>query len=304
MPGEIPAISVVMPVYNRADGVHEAIGSVLEQDFTDFELIVVDDGSDDGTNDVIRQMRDARIRCFRQPQNMGGNAARNRGIRAARAPLITFLDSDDRFLPNKLGFVSRFFAENPKIDVLIDSFRLVHPPETGRPAVERRNPELRSSAEVERAVFSRTLYKATPALSARRQALVAVGLFDESLTRRQDMDLLLRLVRSAHCASTSEILWTKRWSKDSISAKQETFVKAVIEICTHHPDYLVRPEFRSGLARDIARHFLRLAARGRIGTVRADLGRCVRFFGWREVAGLLGAGMVETIRRKRARHSR
>lgn len=304
MPEEVPAISVIMPVHDRAETISGAIDSVLAQEFVDFELIVVDDGSSDGTGDVVERTADARLRCLRQPRNMGGNAARNRGIRAARAPLVSFLDSDDRYLPNKLGFVSRFFEENPGFDVLIDSFRLVYPPDTGKPPAERINPELRCSAEIEQAVFSRRLYKATPAVSARREALVAVGLFDERLTRRQDMDLILRLARSARCASTPEILWTKRWSRDSISAKQETFVNAVIEICTHHPDYLVRPEFRSGLARDVARHFLRLAAEGRIGAARTDFGRCVRFFGWREVASLLGAGAMETIRRRRSRHPR
>lgn len=301
MPSSLPAISVVMPVYNRASGVAGAIDSVLAQDFSDFELVVVDDGSDDGTADVVEQMSDPRIRCIRQPCNLGGNAARNRGIREASAALIAFIDSDDRFLPRKLSFVTRFFGENPDIDVLIDSFRLVYPESTGKRPADRINPDLRSNAEIERAIFSRRLFKATPAFSARRAALVAAGLFDESLARRQDMDLLLRLVRSARCASSSEILWTKRWSEGSISSKQETFVSAVLEICTRHPDYLSRPEFRSGLARDVARHFVRLASQGQLGTARVDFSRCVRFFGWRTLASLIGAGIVEISRRTLAR---
>jgi glycosyltransferase involved in cell wall biosynthesis len=293
----LPAISVIMPVYNRAGSVREAIDSVLAQDFEDFELIVVDDGSRDGTAEVIEAVGDPRIRCLRQSRNQGGNAARNRGIREARSPLICFLDSDDQFLPHKLGFVVAFFARNPEIDVLTDSFRLVYPPESGKPPADRLNPDLHSSAEIERAVFSRRLFKATPALSARRAALEAVGLFDETLKRRQDMDLVLRLARGARCAATSEVLWTKRWSADSISAKQNTFATAMIEMCARHPDYLARPEFRIGLARDMARHFLRLLATGHVATAGENFRRCAGFFGWGQMARLLGAGLAEMLRR-------
>ncbi|HVF37605.1 MAG TPA: glycosyltransferase family 2 protein, partial [Sphingomicrobium sp.] len=98
-----PAISVVMPVYNRADSVGRAVASVLAQDFPDFELIVVDDGSTDGTAEAVSAEIDPRLRLIRLPGNAGGNAARNRGIEAARAPLIAFLDSDDAYLPHKLA---------------------------------------------------------------------------------------------------------------------------------------------------------------------------------------------------------
>lgn len=293
----MPAISIVMPVYNRADEVSDAIASVLAQCFTDFELIVVDDGSHDGSADAVEAVPDSRIRCLRQPRNLGGNAARNRGVREANSPLICFLDSDDEFLPHKLGFIARYFEENPEIEVLIDSYHLIYPPEKGKPSADRINPELRGSAEVEQAVFGRRLFNATPALSARRDALIAVGLFDETLKRRQDLNLLLRLTRSARCAATSEILWIKRWSANSISADRKTYVASLIEICQRHPDYLTRPEFRIGLAFIIARHIMRLVVRGRIGLAGADFRRCVKFFGWRRTAGLLFSGLPEILRR-------
>ena len=68
---------------------------------------------------------------------------------------------------------------------------------------------MRGSAEVERAIFARRIFKATPALSARRSALLDAGLFDETLRRRQDMDMILRLTRKAECATTDKVLWTK-----------------------------------------------------------------------------------------------
>ena len=299
----MPAIAVVMPVYNRAQGVGDAIESVLAQDFADFELIVVDDGSRDGTADVVEAFPDPRVRCLRQPRNQGGNAARNRGIREADSPLICFIDSDDLFLPRKLGFLNDYFARNPETEVLLDSFRQLYPPGSAKSPGDRINPELAGSAEVEEAVFARRLYKATPAITAKRAALLAVGLFDETLKRRQDMDLILRLTRNARCAATSEVLWTKCWSADSISAKKETFLTAMIEMCERHPDYLHNPDFRVGLALDLARHFLRLLRKGRFGPLGIDIRRCIGFFGLPLTARLLGAGLVETLRRNVARRS-
>src|SRR5262247_778662 len=108
-----PTISVILPVYNRAGTVGSAIRSVLQQDFANFELIVVDDGSTDGSADVVETFRDPRVKLIRQTSNAGGNAARNRGIDAARAPLIAFLDSDDEYLAHKLGFTIDWFKGRP-----------------------------------------------------------------------------------------------------------------------------------------------------------------------------------------------
>ena len=297
----MPAIAVVMPVYNRADRVRRAIDSVLAQDFIDFELIVVDDGSRDGTADVVEAIPDPRIRCLRQPQNRGPSAARNQGIREAASPIICFIDSDDEFLPHKLGFIARYFMENSQIDLLIDSFREDLSSNLDMPPKEYTNPELEGSDEVERAAFGRRLRTPTPALSARRDALLAAGLFDEKLKLREDLDLVLRLTRSARCAATSKILWTKHWLADSLFRNNKDFVTGTIEICARHPDYLTRPEFRVHLARAVVRHFLRLAKKGRIGAAGTDLRRCANFFGWPRMAGLFGAGLVEMLRRRVAR---
>ncbi len=109
-----PSIAVIMPVYNRAAMVRRAIDSVLDQDFADFELIVADDGSTDQTCEVVTAVPDPRVTLLRAEKNQGSNAARNRGIKAARAELIAFLDSDDVYLPNKLGFIVRPVPAKPR----------------------------------------------------------------------------------------------------------------------------------------------------------------------------------------------
>jgi glycosyltransferase involved in cell wall biosynthesis len=289
-----PRISVVMPVFNRERTVGRSVGSVLKQHFTDFELLIVDDGSTDATVEAVRAFCDPRIVLIRQPRNLGGNAARNRGILQARGDIVSFLDSDDVFLPHKLAYVDRFLADHGDVEALIDSFEVVAA-DTRR--ATRRNPVLVGTREVEQAIFARRVYKATPALSARRDALLRVGLFDETLRRRQDMDLVLRLARHSRCATTDAVLWRKHWSRDGISAQQETFMQAMIDICDRHPEYLSNWSYKPGLARDFARHFLRLAWHGRFAVVARDLRHFVTVKSRAHAVELLALGMMENLRR-------
>jgi GT2 family glycosyltransferase len=98
----VPAVSVVLPAYNRAATIGRAIASVLAQNLSDLELIVVDDGSADGTVAAVRAIADPRLRLVALEANAGAAAARNRGIAEARAPWVAFQDSDDEWLPAKL----------------------------------------------------------------------------------------------------------------------------------------------------------------------------------------------------------
>lgn len=99
---EGPKVSVIIPAYNREHTIGRAMRSVLHQTFQDFEIIVVDDGSTDGTAKVIKRFRDPRIRHLHHEKNRGAAAARNTGIKAACGEYIAFLDSDDEWLPEKL----------------------------------------------------------------------------------------------------------------------------------------------------------------------------------------------------------
>jgi glycosyltransferase involved in cell wall biosynthesis len=90
-----PLVTVIIPTYNRARLLGRAIDSVLAQIFTDFELIIVDDGSVDNTRQLVLGYADQRIRYLRHERNQGANAARNTGVRAATGKYVAFLDSDD-----------------------------------------------------------------------------------------------------------------------------------------------------------------------------------------------------------------
>src|SRR5262245_46961170 len=99
----MPKVSVIIPTHNRADFLRDAIFSVLNQTFQDFEIIVVDDASTDNTSEVIGAFNDERIRYLRHDTNKGGSAARNTGILNSQCDYIAFLDDDDQWLPEKLA---------------------------------------------------------------------------------------------------------------------------------------------------------------------------------------------------------
>jgi glycosyltransferase involved in cell wall biosynthesis len=118
---QTPSVSVILPTYNRADTLDRALDSVVGQWFEDWELIVVDDGSQDHTVELVQQRRDPRIRLVTQ-DNAGVYVARNRGLAEARGRLITFLDSDDAWRPHYLSLTTAFLASAPDQAVVTTEF--------------------------------------------------------------------------------------------------------------------------------------------------------------------------------------
>ena len=284
----VPAIAVIMPVHNRAATIGRAVASVLAQDFADFELIVVDDGSSDGSADAVAAFADPRVKLIRLPANLGSNPARNRGIAASTAPVLAFLDSDDEYLPAKLRTVTDHFTGQPELDLLVDSFVKRVPGRAGE--VARRNRVITDQQAFRLALFTRTLWKATPAITVRRDAAIRAGLFDENLRRLQDFDFLIRVSRIAPCAATDATLWIKHESADAISSSGRTLVPSYIALSRRHPELLATPEYRAGLARDVVRQLGRYLREGQVGDALEDVGLLGRAFGWRRTAALLAPG--------------
>ena len=280
-----PAVSVILPVHNRADVLPRAIRSAIDQELREFELIVVDDGSTDGSAEVAESFVDERIHVVHLNRNRGGNAARNEGIRAARAPLIAFLDSDDRYLPSKLARVAAEFERRPKLDLLVDSFVKVQPPGSRKAEVVRRNPVIDERELFRSALFTRRLWKATPAITVRREIALEAGLFDETLRRLQDFDFLIRVSEMANCASTDEVLWVKYWDAGSISA-QDDMIPANIELVRRHPEYLRNRAYRPGLAYALRLSVWRRLKRGDVAGIARDVRNLAEAFGGREARRL------------------
>lgn len=187
-PTPSPQVSVIIPTYNRADMVGEAIESVLNQDFSAFELIVIDDGSTDQTPDLLRSYGH-RIIAIRR-ENKGVSAARNLGISHASGELIAFLDSDDLWLPGKLTAQVDFFRLNPAS--LICQTQEIWT-RNGRRVNPKHRHEKRSGMIFEPSL---ALCLVSPsAVMIRRSLFDFVGRFDENLPACEDYDLWLRIGR-------------------------------------------------------------------------------------------------------------
>jgi len=181
-----PRVSVVIPTYNRAALLAEAIASVLSQGFSGTELIVVDDGSTDETGALLASFGD-RVTVIRQ-EHRGVSGARNRGIEAAGADLVAFLDSDDYWLAGKLAAQAAFFEAHPGALVCQTEEVWIR---NGR----RVNPRLRHRKEGGM-IFERSLelcLVSPSAVMVRKALFDRVGRFDEVLPACEDYDLWLRV---------------------------------------------------------------------------------------------------------------
>jgi glycosyltransferase involved in cell wall biosynthesis len=187
---ESPAISVIIPTYNRAQLVGRAIQSVLDQTHDHFEVIVVDDGSADNTWEVIQGFDDGRICYIRHPDNRGGSAARNTGIGAARGQYVAFLDSDDEWLADNLIRKHKALDSAPAGAGAVYS-KAIRELGDCRYTVPQRGIDNRHESTV--AYFCEHGQLVPPGTLLVARSLVRDVLFDESLERHQDGDFLIRL---------------------------------------------------------------------------------------------------------------
>jgi glycosyltransferase involved in cell wall biosynthesis len=185
----MPKISVIIPAYNQADYLGESIQSVLHQDYKDFEIVVVDDGSTDNTAQVVREFSDPRVGYVYQ-ENRGLAGARNTGIRNSCGQYLSFLDSDDLFLPENLSLLVTELENNP--DVGFVSGQVIPVDENGKPVGKIFENHLPSDPSF--------LLLGNPVqvgcMMLRRSHQEKVGYFDESLRSYEDWDMWLRLARA------------------------------------------------------------------------------------------------------------
>lgn len=190
--GASPTVSVVIPTYNRETVLPRALDSVLAQTYGDFEVIVVDDGSRDGTAGVMAEYvrRDGRVRYCRQSQNAGVSAARNRGIREAKGEFVAFLDSDDEWAPTKLERqIERFREANSEVGLVYCGVETVYGDGGGWTFV----PEHRG--DVYRDLLLKNVIHTGSGAMVRRSVTQAVGYFNEEIPAIEDYEYWLRISR-------------------------------------------------------------------------------------------------------------
>ncbi|MGN1063588.1 MAG: glycosyltransferase family 2 protein [Alphaproteobacteria bacterium] len=192
-----PTVSVVMPVYNRADTVGEAIESILNQTYRDFEFIIVDDGSTDNTPTVLKEYadKDSRIRIITHPENRGISAARNTAQEKARGTWLAIMDSDDVALPIRLEKQLTALAQNPDIDALTAAWETL---EKGVKKEWLKNPKEYSFVEYQGrfpvGMFFTNCYANVPAL-IRRDFVKKHGItYKTDLSVGEDYDYWLQMI--------------------------------------------------------------------------------------------------------------
>jgi glycosyltransferase involved in cell wall biosynthesis len=262
-----PTVSVIIPSYEHASFVGEAIESVLSQSWHDLELLVTDDASQDGTVDVIREFKDVRLGFEVFDRNRGASAAINAALRRAQGEFVCFLGSDDRFLPGKVELQVGFMRANPRIAALFGLPKFIAADgEQIRPAEGAwydvfRTPlqdQLRSRQEWLRRFFLRGNCLCQPTAMVRRHVLTEIGNYDPRLINLPDFDLWVRICSryeihlSDHEVTAMRILDGDR---SNISAPQpETRRRAAIEffhVLKRYRDFppeLVREIFAGDIA--------------------------------------------------------
>jgi glycosyltransferase involved in cell wall biosynthesis len=219
-----PLVSVVMPAYNVAWCIGRAVDSVLAQDFRACELIVVNDGSTDGTRALLEGYG-AAITVINQ-ENRGMSAARNAGIRHARGMYVAFLDADDWWLAGKLSRQVELMHGRPEIGFSSTTVRVED--DEGRLLNLWRCPN--GSTEILATLFAQNAAIAggCSAVMARRDLLDRVGLFDESLRGFEDPDLWIRLAAVSGYACIDETLAVILRRKQSVSRNLDSMRVAAL----------------------------------------------------------------------------
>ena len=226
-------ISVIIPVYNGEQTIRKTINSVLNQTFSDFELIVINDGSQDSTLEIVSSIPDSRIKIFSYP-NSGQAISRNRGIERASGEFIAFLDADDLWKPNKLEAQLKALEANPQAAVAYSWTDFIDKDGQFLGTGTRIN----YSGNVYEKLLVRNFLEHGSNPLIRRQALIEVGGFDGSLTPAEDWDLYLRLASRYQfiLVPSAQVLY--RVSANSSSAMPQSIqqeAKAILDTLASIP---------------------------------------------------------------------
>ena len=270
-----PIVSIVMPAYNAAQFLHQAIQSVLHQTFTNFELLILDDGSTDRSLQVANQVAsgDRRIHSFSHP-NRGVSATRNRGIKLARGSLIAFLDADDIWLPDKLAAHVEHFQVNPNLAVSFSRVECLSL--AGEPTGQVSTSRLCDLKPEDFLYENPTSTMSNPV--ARAEVFAQLGGFAEDMSYSEDLEWLLRVICYQRpglppwqIEGIDRILVYYRASPAGLSAsltRMDTGWDVLIDRAREYAPDLVRQHY--GLARAVhlrylARRALRLRLPPKVG---------------------------------------
>jgi glycosyltransferase involved in cell wall biosynthesis len=234
----LPTVSVVIPTFNRGQTLRRAIDSVLAQSFKDFEIIVVDDGSTDGTKELLREYIDKKKIRYLFQRHSGAGAARNFGIGAAEGKYIAFQDSDDEWLPGKLEIqVESMERAGPSVGVVYcDMWKSAENHEL----LYWKAPQIEKGKTVDEKTLDYQAFNlGLVTVLARKAYLEKEEGFDESLPRLIDLDLFVRLSRTTNFYYMPQPL-VKVYSSEGISISPKALATARIIMLQKYFDLVSR----------------------------------------------------------------
>jgi glycosyltransferase involved in cell wall biosynthesis len=226
-----PTVSVVIPTYNRAHLIGKAIQSVFNQSYQDFEIIIVDDGSTDNTEEIVKKFNDFRINYFFHKFNQGISAARNTGIKACQGKYIAFLDSDDEWLPEKLDKQMKIFEdESLEVGVIY----------TGNYYIDEKSKEIKKvNIPKKKGYIYEDLLKAEVGLNVstvlvRKECFKKVGLFDKRIPTHEDLDMWIRIAKYYNFRYVKDLLVVSWTHLNQVTNNSEALIEGVKRIQTKY----------------------------------------------------------------------
>jgi glycosyltransferase involved in cell wall biosynthesis len=242
----LPKVAVIIPTYNRANLIGEGIQSVLHQTFTDFEIIVVDDGSSDNTKDVVARYTDPRIR-YEYRENNGVSAARNAGAKVCNAEYVAFLDSDDIYLENALEKMIKSLDAHKQVGYSYGQANIMKVGKTAyrirKSHVHESSVVLESKEQLRELIFHKPMNVSTSII--RHSCFDEIGGFNEDLWFAEDHHLFVRLSKKYPSAYIAEPVTNMRFHSIQLQrevkpGREKAFLSILQEI---FEDPTIAPEF-------------------------------------------------------------
>lgn len=234
----LPTVTVIIPTYNRGHVIGRALHSVLHQTYQNLEVIVVDDGSTDNTEEIVESFKDPRILYIRHETKQGAAAARNTGIKTASTDFIAFQDSDDEWLPEKLAMQMKVFEEAPpEVGVVYTDMWKIK----GETRKYWHSPIIRpEDGTVYEQALDRVMGIGIQTAMIKRECFHKAGMFDEKFPRFIDLELFIRLSKYYYFYHINLPLVTYCDMGEGISNNDEALITAYELIFKKHSYDIVK----------------------------------------------------------------
>lgn len=247
-----PIVSVVIPVYNRETLIKRAIYSIINQTYSNLEILVIDDGSADKTAEKVKEIHDSRIKYYKIENNSGVAHARNKGVELSNSEYIVFMDSDDESYPDRIEKKLKLILTLPEEYGAVYCGREIYNSHTGEKIGEKR-------LEVDfKKNFTEGSYFLTPGtgtLMMKKKVFEEVGYFDSRLRSHEDTEMAIRVSQQYKYAFLNEVLVKVYRYHSQITNNNKAYIDAKEIILEKHSNYLSK-KILFGLCKIIANYYI------------------------------------------------